>query len=235
MTPQEQAPGQEAFWSWQDLALFVSFTFLSVLASTLLVLVLRLHSLVVRVLLLQMFLYLFVVGSLYAILRLRYREPFWRAVGMRYPDKRAWVCAFAGPALAIFVGIIGILLRAPQIQLPFQDFLRTPLTMAALGFLVVLLGPLCEELVFRGFLMPLFVRSLGAVPGILLAAVLFGCMHGPEYHWSWRHVLLISLAGVAFGYARQLARSTTAAFLMHATFNLTQFAAFLFSQHSTRW
>jgi uncharacterized protein len=234
MTPQERSPGPETFWSYQDLAFFVSFTFLSLVVSSLLVAVLRLHSLVVRVLLVQLFVYLFVVGSLYAIFVVRYHEPFWRALGVRYPDKRAWLAAFAGPVLAVAIGFLGLLLRAPEIQLPFEDFLRTPLTTVALGVLVVLLGPFCEELVFRGFLMPLFVRSLTAVPGILLAAVLFGCMHGPEYQWSWRHVLLVSLAGVAFGYARQLTRSTTAAFLIHATFNLTQFAGFLVSEQ-TRW
>jgi membrane protease YdiL (CAAX protease family) len=234
MTPQQQPARREAFWSYRDLAFFVSFTFLSVIASTLLVAILHLHSQVARVMLLQMFLYAFVVGSLYAIFRISYGEPFWRALGVRYPDRRAWLCAFAGPALAIVIGLLGLLIRAPQIQLPLQDFLRGPLTTAALGILVVLLGPFCEELVFRGFLMPLFARSLSAVPGILLAALLFGGMHGPEYQWSWRHVLLISLAGVAFGYARGFARSTTAAFLMHATFNLTQFAAFLFSEQP-RW
>ena len=239
MTPQEPVgvpapapqpqPDSDAFWSYQDLAFFVSFVFLSIVASMLLVAVLHLHSLVARLLLLQMLLYIFVIASLFLIFRLRYGGPFWRALGFRYPDKRAWLSAFVGPALAIFVGIMGTLLRAPQIELPFQDFLKSPVTMAALGVLVVALGPFCEELVFRGFLMPLLVRSLSALPGIVLAAALFGCMHGPEYQWSWRHVLLISLAGVAFGYARQKTRSTTAAFLMHATFNLTQFAAFLFS------
>jgi hypothetical protein len=240
MTPQEPIPAAaapasqpqpdgDAFWSYQDLAFFVSFAFLSAVVSTLLVAALHLQSLVARLLLLQMFLYVFVIASLFLIFRLRYGGPFWRALGFRYPDKRAWLCAFVGPALAIFVGIVGALLRAPQIELPFQDFLKSPMTMAALGVLVVLLGPFCEELVFRGFLMPLLVRSLSALPGIVLAAALFGCMHGPEYHWSWRHVLLIGLAGVAFGYARYAARSTTAAALMHATFNLTQFAAFLFS------
>ena len=229
MTPQEPAPGREVFWSYQDLAFFVSFAFLSVVLSTVIVAILRVPSLMIRIMLLQMLLYVFVVGSLYAILRIRYRAPFWSALSVRYPDKRAWLWAFLGPALAIGVGLIGILLRAPQIQLPFQDFLQAPLATAALGVLVVLLGPFCEELVFRGFLMPLLMRSLTALPGILLAAVLFGTMHGPEYQWSWRHVLLISLAGVAFGYARQRARSTTAAFLMHATFNLTQFAAFVVS------
>ena len=229
MTPQERSPA-EAFWSYQDLVFFISFTFLSAVASTLLVAILRLHSVVMRIMLLQLFLYVFVVGSLFAIFRIRYREPFWRAMGIRYPDKGAWIAAFAGVALAFAVAMLGALLRAREIQLPFGDFLRTPLATAALGMLVVLLGPFCEELVFRGFLMPLFVRSLSALPGILLTAAIFGCMHGFEYQWSWQYVLLISLAGVAFGYARYLARSTTASILMHATFNLTQFAAFLFSQ-----
>lgn len=229
MTPQEQPPG-EAFWSYQDLAFFVSFTFLSFVVSALLAAMLRRHGPVVRLILPQLLMYVFVVGSLFAIFRIRYREPFWRAMGVRYPDKGAWIAAFAGVALAFAVAMLGALLRAREIQLPFGDFLRTPLATVALGILVVLLGPFCEELVFRGFLMPLFVRSLTALPGILLAAAIFGCMHGFEYQWSWQYVLLISLAGVAFGYARYLARSTTAAMLMHATFNLTQFAAFLFSQ-----
>jgi membrane protease YdiL (CAAX protease family) len=79
--------------------------------------------------------------------------------------------------------------------------------------------------------MPLLARSLGVVAGILLAGMLFGCMHGPEYNWSWQHVLLITLAGVVFGCARYAARSTLAAAMMHSTFNLTQFAAFVFSEH----
>lgn len=235
MTPQETAPtpapapppAHGAFWSYQDLAFFVSFAFLSVVLSTVIVTVLRVPSVMVRIMLLQLLLYVFVVGSLWAILRIRYRASLWGALAIRYPDKRAWLWAFLGPVLAIAVGLLGVLLRAPQIQLPFGDFLQSPLTMTALGLLVVILGPFCEELVFRGFLMPLLMRSLTALPGILLAALLFGTMHGPEYQWSWRHVLLIGIAGVAFGYARERTRSTTSAFLMHATFNLTQFVAFV--------
>jgi len=41
----------------------------------------------------------------------------------------------------------------------------------------VTLGPLCEELAFRGFLQPLLVRSLGAVPGVLAATIPFGLLH----------------------------------------------------------
>jgi len=56
-----------------------------------------------------------------------------------------------------------------------------------------------EELIFRGFLQPLLVRSLGAPAGILATALPFGLLHFQEYGNSWRHVLLISLSGVAFG------------------------------------
>jgi membrane protease YdiL (CAAX protease family) len=75
--------------------------------------------------------------------------------------------------------------------------------------------------------MPLLVRSLGAAGGVTLAAVPFALLHGPQYAWSWSHVLLVGLAGVAFGVARQVTGSTAVATAMHAAYNLTFFAGFL--------
>ena len=70
------------------------------------------------------------------------------------------------------------------------------------------MAPVCEELMFRGFLQPLLVRSLGAAAGILATALPFGLLHFQEYGNSWRHVLLISLSGVAFGWMRHATGST---------------------------
>ena len=44
-------------------------------------------------------------------------------------------------------------------------------------------------------------------------------MHLQEYGYSWRHALLISAAGAAFGWMRQRTGSTKAAALMHAAYN----------------
>jgi membrane protease YdiL (CAAX protease family) len=82
-----------------------------------------------------------------------------------------------------------------------------------------------EELIFRGFLQPLLVRSLGAVPGILAAAVPFGLLHFSEYGNSWRHAVLISGAGAAFGWMRHATGSTKASTLMHAAYNALFFAS----------
>jgi membrane protease YdiL (CAAX protease family) len=100
-------------------------------------------------------------------------------------------------------------------------------TLILFSIFVVILGPLCEELAFRGFLLPLFVRSLGAAAGIMVTGLLFGCLHAPEYSWSWRHVLLVSLAGSVFGWVRYKTGSAAASTYMHSTYNLTQFAAFV--------
>lgn len=42
---------------------------------------------------------------------------------------------------------------------------------------VCLEGPILEELIFRGLLQPIFVRTLGVSPGIAVTAILFGTMH----------------------------------------------------------
>jgi len=71
------------------------------------------------------------------------------------------------------------------------------------------------------------VRSVGAVPGVLLAAIPFGLLHYQEYGNSWRHVVIVAAAGAAFGWMRQATGSTKAAALMHASYNALFFVAFL--------
>ena len=58
-----------------------------------------------------------------------------------------------------------------------------------------------------------------------MAAVPFGLLHFQEYGNSWRHVVLISLAGAAFGAMKQLTGSTRASVLMHAAYNALFFFA----------
>ena len=100
-------------------------------------------------------------------------------------------------------------------------------TVVLFAIFVVILGPLCEELAFRGFLMPLLMRSFGPATGIIATGFLFGSLHGPEYGWHWQQAVLISVAGMVFGWVRFRTGSTAAAVAMHSTYNLTQLAAFL--------
>jgi hypothetical protein len=133
-----------------------------------------------------------------------------------------------GPVLALLVAALGVALKTPEIQMPIRDLLTDRFSILLVGIFASTLGPVCEELAFRGFLLPLVARSLGPFAATLIAALPFAVLHGPQYSWSWQHVLLIALAGMAFGWMRLRSRSTLAATLMHAGYNFTFFSAYLF-------
>lgn len=222
------------FWDYEDLALFAGIavpalliTFvLSKLASPL---TSRLAlSRELTALIFQFVWYGILFGGLKLLLQLRYSRPFWRSLGWTRINGPGVAAFAAGPLLAMATGFVGLLLKAPKIELaPLKGLLDSRGSIALLVLFVGLLGPLCEELAFRGFLMPLLVRSLGAVSGIVLSALLFALLHGPEYEWSWRHVLLILMAGIAFGWVRYRTGSTTVSTMLHCSYNLTFLFAFI--------
>ena len=162
-------------------------------------------------------------GSLALWLRVQYDHPFWRSLGWTEMRLSVFRTVLFGLATCYAVAVFGALIRTPATPSQMTQLIagRTSLLlMAAFGITV---GPLCEELAFRGFLQPLLVRSLGAAPGIILAAIPFGALHFREYGNSWRHALIVAIAGAAFGWMRYRTGSTKASTLMHASFNALTF------------
>jgi membrane protease YdiL (CAAX protease family) len=235
------ANGQEPiakvpFFDYTDLFFFAGLCVPCLFIALLLVRAVRLFTHIptpVQLLLVQSVWYFLVFGSLAALFRFRYDRPFWQSLGWRPISIIAAAGAIlAGPLLALSVGLLGSALRTPEINLPFEELLGSSATKVLLGMLVVILGPVAEELAFRGFLMPVLIRSLGAAAGVILTGIIFGSVHGYEYQWSWQYMLLISLVGCVLGWTKHKTQSTVASALMHSTFNLTQFAAFLVQQRS---
>lgn len=233
--PVAAAPAaRDPFWNYQDLGLFTVLAAPSLLLAFVLVQGVFLISgyrpagKAVPLLAGQFLGYGFLFLSLYGLLKMRYDRPFWSSLGWVRPSRGLWMSVLGGPVLALLVASLGVAIRTPEIEMPIKDLLSDRFSILLVGLFATTLGPLCEELAFRGFLLPLVARSLGPVAGVLIAAVPFAVLHGPQYSWSWRHILLISLAGAAFGWLRLRSRSTFAAALMHAGYNLTFFSAYLF-------
>jgi len=170
----------------------------------------------------QILLYALLLGTLAVIFRRYYGRPFWQSLRWLPSDLSTPFIAACGVGVAFAVAFASTLLRTPDVDSPMKKLLSDPTSALLIGLLGITIGPLCEEIVFRGFLQPLLVRSLGAAPGILLAAVPFGLLHLQEYN-SWRHALLIGAAGASFGWMRQRTESTKAAALMHASYNCVFF------------
>lgn len=82
----------------------------------------------------------------------------------------------------------------------------------------VVVAPVAEELLFRGFLHRGWALSwLGASGTIVVTSALWAALH-QQYHWLG--ILCIFLMGLIFGWARQRSGSTTLTIILHALNNL---------------
>jgi membrane protease YdiL (CAAX protease family) len=85
--------------------------------------------------------------------------------------------------------------------------------------MAVLLAPLVEETVFRGYLYPLFAKSLGVAPAVVITGVLFGFMHAPQLGWTLGLVTMLITVGIIFTLARARTGTVLASFLLHLGYN----------------
>jgi membrane protease YdiL (CAAX protease family) len=238
--PPLQPPPREPFWGYVDVLMFAGLAIPCMLFAFGIVRglmwLLHLHTTQKTWELLpeQTILYALLIAVLAAIFRLNYDRPFWRSLGWvphRLPP--LWPILL-GMFTAILVNLVGLLIQVPNTENPMTQLLKERSSMILIAIFGITIGPLCEELVFRGFLQPLLVRSLGAVAGIVAANIPFGLLHFQQYGNSWRHVVVITLAGSAFGWMRHATGSTRASTLMHAAYNALFFFALFSAKASGR-
>jgi len=85
--------------------------------------------------------------------------------------------------------------------------------------MAVVVAPLVEETLFRGYLYPLLARSFGIAPGILVTGLCFGAMHGAQLGWTWSLVSMLILVGIVLTLVRARTGSVLASYLMHLGYN----------------
>jgi membrane protease YdiL (CAAX protease family) len=216
---------QEPSWGYTDLLIFIFLSLLGIVLCQLLV-----HGLAVLfhsdphdsgalILPSQVLLYAVLSGILYAIIKLQYGRAFWHSLGWTESSLGMGAAAVLGVALAMLVAWLGAVLHTPDVDTPMKHLLSRRSTAIEFAILGTTFAPLCEELIFRGFMQPVLVRSLGSVGGIFVTAAFFGALHLSQYGFAWQAGLLITIAGIAFGWMRQVTGSTRASTCMHASYN----------------
>ena len=168
----------------------------------------------------QMLAYVLVLGYMYILVTKERRSPrFWKTIHWNWPGN-IWPFVAGGLAMQIVFLFLGRLLPFPK-ETPFDALLRRPAAVVLIAVFAVTLGPLMEELFFRGFFYPVLARRFGMGTGISVSALGFGLMHVVQYGYSWASVLLIFLVGVVLGVVRARKDSVAAGFLVHAGYNGT--------------
>jgi membrane protease YdiL (CAAX protease family) len=200
----------QPYWGYEDIGIFLLLvTFIA--GSLRLALRLRLLSelwLTRPPIGFQVLLVLFLNFSLYSLLKLRYHRPVLKPLGWVWPPLRYFMLA---PAL----GSIFAVAVAVSVQLRHQ--VTAPVSIADVFVLSLVLGPILEESLFRGCLLPVLERSGGKLVAVVVTALLFALFHGPvnAAHWFW-----LTATGIAYGWMRIASESTSAPALLHASYNL---------------
>ncbi len=172
---------------------------------------------------------------LYVTIGVMKDTPFWRGTGWRPLLPRmisrggaAALCFFTGIALAIFVGTAGSRVH-PKGKVPIEELFSDRNGTLLLMALAVLVAPLVEETIFRGFLYPVIARSFGVPAGIVVTGILFGLLHGLQLGWAWGLVGLLTLVGIVFTYARARTGTVFASYLCHLGYNFMLFLGTAFA------
>ena len=99
---------------------------------------------------------------------------------------------------------------------------RDPLALALLAFTAVVMAPVFEELIFRGALLPVLADRLGAMPAVVLSALLFGLAH-----ISIGELAPLTVLGIGLALLRLSSGRLLPCVLMHALWNAITFVNLL--------
>jgi membrane protease YdiL (CAAX protease family) len=131
-------------------------------------------------------------------------------------------------AVAVYQ-IAGMVLEAafPSITEWLEELLKLPEDMVALciaAFGVVAVAPLCEELMFRGFLYTSFRERWGFASALIGTSVLFALAH---FEFTLLYALLVLPFAFVLGWAREASKGIALPVMLHMTVNLLSFFSLL--------
>ncbi len=154
------------------------------------------------------------------LLAVRWRGASLASLGLGTANLR-WPVIVGWAALALTVSILaGIAYQGIVSGLGIESLEPSPIPERLLGEgivrtltvgILVVVGPLAEEVFFRGFLLPAFVQGIGMLPGLIVSSAIFALAHG-----DLTVILPTFASGAILSWLYLRTRSIWPGFLAHA-------------------
>ena len=165
--------------------------------------------------------YLVVLAYMIMFVEGTFHQRFWEAIRWIWPSRKWPALAALGAALVSLESLERLPFFHMPKHIPMEDFLNTPSAAILTAVFAVSLGPLMEELFFRGFLYPVIARRAGVFTAIAVTSVTFGLIHGAQLGFAWGLVLIIFIVGIVLTVVRAKTGSVAASFVVHVAYNST--------------
>ena len=166
-----------------------------------------------------------ILGYLALQVRHRFDLPFWQTIGWRRlePGKQPLgltiaALVFGGFFMAVVVSLLDATFPSKQ-SLPIESLLKDHRTAILFMITAVLVAPVIEETVFRGYIYPVAARTWGILPGILVTGTLFGLLHSVQLWGGWAQIAFLVLVGIVLTAVRAFTRTVLASYIIHASYN----------------
>jgi membrane protease YdiL (CAAX protease family) len=173
--------------------------------------------------------YLLTLWAMATLARRRYRTAFGRAISWQWPAAVWPRYVLAGTLLWLAVIGLSRVLPNPKEQVPIEQAFQSTAAAYVLAIFGITLGPLMEELFFRGMLYPALARRVGMTASIVITALFFALLHASQLGNSWSPLLIIFVVGVVLTVIRARSGSVAAGTIAHAAYNSALFTAIYFS------
>ena len=157
------------------------------------------------------------VGLIALLIRIR-RYPLRDYLALYWPPARSVLVSMAGLAvLLIATDLSSYLLGRPLVPTFMVDIYRFS-WLPALLLAVVVLAPIGEETLFRGFLYTGIAASrAGPVVAIIVSSLAFALLH---VQYDWYGIVAVAATGLFLGVVRYRSGSLLLTMLLHAVGNL---------------
>ena len=176
-----------------------------------------------------------VLGYLWFSVAISRHLPFWRTAGWRpletgqVPKGVAYLAYILGGGLLCFLVSVISDTYGNHRELPIQEMFQDRRSSLFFIALAVLVAPVIEETIFRGYIYPVVARTFGMGLGVLLTGTLFGLLHAQQLWGGWVQIAMLVMVGIVFTYARAMSRSVVAGYLLHLGYNSFMALGFLLS------
>jgi membrane protease YdiL (CAAX protease family) len=131
--------------------------------------------------------------------------------------KLFWMPIFA----VVAYGVVALInSQQPNIDgIPIESLLSTTPAFILFMFFSITIGPIAEELTWRGFIYPALNRRYGIYTAVIITSLGHGLIHAPQLWGAWFSILAIVVVSIIATVIRAFTKSTLASIVFHLAYN----------------